>query len=1235
MHVGLIRSYGGKLLTKTYRLNPPAGRAWESTPSAVAGTWEELDKVGRGVFLHGYREQPIDSLQGLRDFLMQAAGSPDIALIQGRLRDGATFAIDTGWHDVLGRQQENYEDYPRKLLVLDADEIAGDIIDAPDIVRDWLYAIPEFDGCAHVACFSPSAGVKPGIRVRIFVVTSEEHTLASQRAFIAYVNERNGYRREGNKHVGQKLFDDSIYGPQSFTALAAPLLVADTDAGSVRLPRPVPQPVAWFFDGDEAEIGVSRAAAQIGLDPRDIEYIEQYGGPTGDKVDWFAEIAPGNVAIPLHRALCRAAFVAPDAHQAQHFASFVAAARRRLLEIEPPEFARREREHLNIRQLQTAWDKARARRQTVTPAYSAKPQPPATPSALTPRQQLAQAVAEEAASILAGKPMQIVVASPPGAGKSHSLRGILKPGVLSSNKITTAAPTHELADQLTTDHKEHAASLAPGGQHYGIDLPAMIRHHKGRKLLCTNEKHGAMAERAEALGLSVKKTACAGCPDRHACAWIAQASDDGPGERLHSHAALFNRYVKSDEWGDLTILDENITGSVIDDVVSRDVDIATLEHKGGYAHLKDSRRALMNLLLACMPRGQSERAMVPSTLPADTIEFWLQTEETHRTTIAQNSIGAVETKYRAIKKEVEISAFVTALLENMRDSRALPHYKAIRVFHARGTKWVTITRRQWLQDNVLAKGAIHLDGTAKLDPDLHIWKAIMSPTGAPFPYKVIDVRPTPGNVRITQVVDASFAKSSLLPKDDPELNEAIERAKGIASAAWITNALADDPSAQRIQQGAAMTAAALTAKRTGRKKRADSRLYGIWLTVLHQAFTHSETLLVAQKDVLAALSNLGLPGNVRKAHFGMLRGLNHYKDVPAATIVGRPALDNNQLELYTEAIFVQDNAIACVPHADAWGKQTLPVQLTDGSEVQIQCDGHPDARCRALQALISHAEVAQAVARIRPYDRTEANPCDVVVFGQWPVGLPVDRVCALSDVRPEECEVALVGLGVFDDVATSIDVFSGLYKSEKRDTVQNQKIALDFVRVALRTWLQSDDISDTPYSVDLPLLPTQQAQAASVADDAISAQVVSEMVNLRLRLSHIGSREGDYLKNENLSLKLTIADALNDRRTAYQFVELLIVGNHEGKRAKAKKVVAITRTGLTAAMIEARTGLQLAGMRKLTPRQVRKYGLQLVRGLVDYECKRSPALKAYADQITDDVGMLEFIEMWCGWNFRG
>jgi hypothetical protein len=1191
MHVALIRAYN-KALTKTYRLRPAVGINWGSqAPDVVAGTWDEVGAVGKGVYLHGYREEPINGLTGLRMFLETAATKPDVALIQGRLRAGAEFQVDSGWKDVLGRQQENYEDYPRKLLVLDADEIEGDIGDAPDTVRDALYEIPELDGCAHVACFSPSAGIKPKIRVRIFIVTTEEHTLASQRAFVRYANQR----------AGRKLFDDSIYGPQSFVALAGPILFADCGDEQVALGRPVPTPIAWHFDGDEADIGVTRAAAVAGLDARDIAYIEQYAGTVpGQRTDWMAQIAPGNVALPLHRALCSAAFAAPDNQQAQHFGAFVALARRTLLEMDPNEYPRREREHLSVFRLQQAWDKARARARAVTNAYSTSACVPPTQSAKPPRQELADRVKLAAEEILKGKPKQILATSPPGAGKSYALRSVLTAGVLSSDSVLTAAPTHALAEQLAEDHRDHAFGLAPAGMHYGVNLPEAVRHHKGRKLLCTNTKYGAIAERAEQLGISAKKSACALCPDRGDCKWLAQDNDTGAGEVLLPHAALFNEHHHLSSWASITLIDESVVGSALAGNPQENIELKDLNYQGGFIKLRDSRAELISMFNAAMPRGQSERALVPSTLTAERIDAMLALEETHRETLSKNLVNATQAKFLRDLAHVKTSNFVTGLLSNMRDSHRLSHYKAIRVHHARGIKWVTAKRRLFLPDNVLARGAVHLDGTAKLDPGLAIWRAVISPDGTPFDYETIDVAPTPGNVVITQVIDAGYAKSALLPKPDKDLDEAIERASAVSRASWIAAAFDDPNEAARIQDSAKQVATALTHKRVNRKKRADSRVFAIWLHVLKQAFTHKQTLLVAQKDVLEALSNMGLPGNVLTAHFGALRGLNNFKDVPSATIVGRPALDNHQLELYTEALFIQNDSVAPIAHAEGWGKQTLPVHMVDGTTINVQCDGHPDANARALQALISHAEVAQAVARIRPYDRTSANPCDVTVFGQWPVGLPVTRLCTLADVRPEEGDVALIALGLFEDAGTTLDAFAGLYKEASTGWDHMQRVGMDYVRALLRAWLEIDPLDD--------------------------ATLISHHSTAKPSLALISKREVEYLRTDKDGLAgFTLGYAQNQ---SLEVVELHVV-----RKNRCKRMLAVIRRGLSDEDIRRRSGLTISKIERLMVQQIRRHAMVLVRGLIEATCNQSPALREYARGL-DDVGCLEFIQTWVGWRLN-
>ena len=57
----------------------------------------------------------------------------------------------------------------------------GDLVDAQDIIRAALDTVKELRDVGHVAAYSVSAGVKPGIRARVFVETEKPLTISQQQ----------------------------------------------------------------------------------------------------------------------------------------------------------------------------------------------------------------------------------------------------------------------------------------------------------------------------------------------------------------------------------------------------------------------------------------------------------------------------------------------------------------------------------------------------------------------------------------------------------------------------------------------------------------------------------------------------------------------------------------------------------------------------------------------------------------------------------------------------------------------------------------------------------------------------------------------------------------------------------------------------------------------------------------------------------------------------------------------
>lgn len=1269
----VLRAYAQSTFTKTYELQPHEGLAWEGTPDVHRGVWKEHGAPGKGVLLHGYKLETLPDLRAVAGWLTANTARADLAIGMGRLREGAAIQIDGDWQDVLGRQQVNYEDHASHLLVLDLDTVQGDLLDDPqEKIREAVYSVTEFDGAAFVASWSPSCGIKSGLRCRVFIELDTAITLAQMKVAIDAINKRGGVQ-----------FDTSIYGQQAFVAVSAPVLYAETAAGKRALPRPVPAPVAWFCDGDPVTLGFIAAASAAAIPLAQLTALAEaaaqgLGGPSVG--DWLATMSPGNVSIPLHKALCREAFSAPEDQQAQKLGAFIARARVRLLEISQVDgdFARRDREHLNVRHLQKAWDDARRRKQTLTPTYRSTPQAavtqvtaPTQPAApLTPREELTLKVVAAANDVLAGNPKQWLVTAPPGAGKSYAVREILTPGVLTSRRVLILVPTHALAEQLQADLQAHVRTLTPDGTYYGVDLASAIRHHKGRKPLCTNAKHGAIASRAEQIGISAKKTACATCPDRGTCPWIKQFDDDAAGVIIKVHSAVTNAHAQSEDWHELAIIDESLLGSMIEEP-RPDIKLADLHKDTFSVLLRDQREQLGQLLYNSLPVGHHLRGKVKIIHTQDELDIRLGTEELHRKAITNNLVHASDKRFARMLALLEKSEAVSAIYENMRDSLMRGETKGVRVYRDKQGAWVTYRRRLRLPPSILDKGAIHLDGTAKLDTTLAVWKSICSPDGTPFAADFIDVSPAPEHTRVTQVTDSSFAKSALMDRPDEVLDEQIAIAQKTASAVWLDNALGAEGAA--LRQTSQLAAEVLTTRKVGRKKRADSRIFSVWLVVLDMAHRlrrahavqhvsaaepSNQVLLVAQKEIITELIELGLPPNVKCAHFGALRGLNNFKDVAGAVIVGRPALSNDELELLTEAIFVADIGLGCVDHADVWGKVTVSVKLVDGTDAPVSCDGHPDMRCRAVQALVSQAEVVQGMARVRPYNRTPDNPCDVVYFGQYPSGIPAERICSTADVRPHEAAVAMLAGGLTSNADANRAWHAQLFAAAdskvagERGAWQTQRW---FMQRALMTWWKGrkqGGAGAAPVILANPLPASFDVREPAVYPYIVkreAAEIQSQNESAEYRKTagsdfehnwksetESGSLTQSLTQAESQSVDTSVVRSTDVIIPQYRFWRLMVLGNQHMQRARwrgggrgpyARPIMVLAESGLTLVDIAARLQVTIKDARELTDAEVERECARMLMGVIEHAVSEAPSLAEFAK----GCDPIEFAETWLGW----
>ena len=165
---------------------------------------------------------------------------------------------------------------------------------------------------------------------------------------------------------------------------------------------------------------------------------------------------------------------------------------------------------------------------------------------------------------------------------------------------------------------------------------------------------------------------------------------------------------------------------------------------------------------------------------------------------------------------------------------------------------------------------------------------------------------------------------------------------------------------------------------------AGRHLERIWTWTLATAReAGGEWLLVANKDVVAKLVELGPPEFLKLAHFNGLRGLDAYGHVRGVVVLGRPMPAPGAVETLRGAITGR-----ATPHALAgqyYPLATTTIRARDGSAVSVNAETHPDPIADALLRSISDAEIVQAIGRGRGVNRNAARPLAVYVLGNTPL----------------------------------------------------------------------------------------------------------------------------------------------------------------------------------------------------------------------------------------------------------
>lgn len=1042
--------------------------------------WTELKSYG--VSRHRVNEcYSIDGdpLADLRDLLALLAERPTLAICLGCLRDDKRSERDGDGYLVAARDGRHYEDGLTRLMPVDIDELGcDDVHEAGDAIKDLISQhMPELEGCAYAWHHTGSSGIN-GVRVRLWFLLAEPRHLAAMRAYAVQVNDR----------AGRIVVDPAIYQAARLIFTSAPSLTA---SDGKQLPARAPAGV-WLVAGDMVP---TEAFADVLPDAVAVSGASAHGRPASEKLtkvaagELLGRMGPGNYDVPIHRWLCSAAWSTADSRSEFDFDVAVATIEQRVRETsEPAELDRRLREHVDVRKLKQKWHNARDRkRRTFAEMGSATVADDLLPSIgalrihTTDAGYLEDLTPDQRADLRSDRehddePMPIaavrtklardfsanvdgvllhhehghaLIRLPAGAGKTKALEYLARPGTLSSNRVHVCVPNHRLAVQMVEDFKAAARAHGADPRVYG-DLPSRIRHHKGRSQpgMCDDDVSRPKAERAEKLGVSVKKTVCASCKSRDVCPWLKQAEDNDCGIIVETHAAALTERSRQD--ADLVIIDESIAANFVDSdetTLAALANIGTIRSSaalGGVSLTTSDLRACRKNLVAALLTVVPSEADRPTSFPTagwQQFDFdgTIALESTLREGLATQIINREDAGKGAadLRAQFAASKHAAALYGAIAASVAAGRQDVfgVAVYSAKNDTTMPLVRyavRVSDATRVFGKASITLDGTANEG----VWRAVTSPDGKALPGRVLAANiAVPDVVRVFQYADKAGSRSSLMPdlsETSAEKNRKTTRDALACARHWARELLGGDAYDADLAKSE-QEVAADDAARAARKQRSDANIDLIERAAAFLAADAGRAvdvdgkrvsaLLVAQKAVAEHLQPR-VPGDVAVEHFGVLRGLNAYSKVPVAVIVGRVRPANIDLELMTEALHSRNPAV-----------QTITRYEVAPAEGRPWLEQHPDALVAALQSQITTAGVQQAVARVRVYDRSPADPVDIHVFGQCDVGLPAAHVRRLGwdDAKRTPVEIALARGCVFADMRLNQRAYSGLFpKGNKR-----------------------------------------------------------------------------------------------------------------------------------------------------------------------------------------------------------
>ena len=155
--------------------------------------------------------------------------------------------------------------------------------------------------------------------------------------------------------------------------------------------------------------------------------------------------------------------------------------------------------------------------------------------------------------------------------------------------------------------------------------------------------------------------------------------------------------------------------------------------------------------------------------------------------------------------------------------------------------------------------------------------------------------------------------------------------------------------------------------------------------------------LITYKATEEALAEAPRP-NITMGHFNDTRGRNLWEDVDVLVMAGRPQPSENDVEFLTEAIFWrEDVTINQGEYAETRSAYLCPDDVVPTTRV-----AHRDPLVEAVRYQICEGELIQNFARARPIRRGADNPVEIFILTNVPIPVPVNQLTTWSELKPKD-----------------------------------------------------------------------------------------------------------------------------------------------------------------------------------------------------------------------------------------